>query len=221
MSILESDLAKYLVFATMLLAILVGSRKGRDVASASDGSASGRSRSWTYVPLIALAIASLGPSVFAILIYFGYKFGLLQPPASGYRFSSFIQDLPLDYAVINWPFAVLFLICRLWPNVGPARSAMWCSVVAMALPNIVLLSTAWEMVSNARDAGQGIGIIEAVLSLPITAMIWSNPLPGISGAVFSVLAVLTAPIPVLGLVGWMVGRLIGGAASDRKAPVRS
>src|ERR1700681_3654887 len=126
-TILEYDSYEYLALALMLLAILFAYRKGRDAVSASS-----RSLAWTHVPLIAFAIASLGPSAFAIMIYLGYKFGLIQPKPSGYSFSTFIRDLPFDFAVINWPFVALYLTCRLWPNFGSARSAMWLSVVAMS-----------------------------------------------------------------------------------------
>ena len=94
--ILEYDLYKYLALAVMLLAILVAYRKGRDAVSASS-----RSLAWNHVPLIAFAIASLGPSALAIMIYLGYKFGLIQPKPSGYRFSTFIGGLPFEFAVIN------------------------------------------------------------------------------------------------------------------------
>src|SRR5215216_7671462 len=165
--ILEYDLYKYLALAVMLLAILFAYRKGRDAVSASS-----RSLAWTNIPLIAFAIASLGPSAFAIMIYLGYKFGLIQPKPSGYSFSTFIRDLPFDFAVINWPFVALYLTCRLWPNFGSARFAMWFSVVAMSLPNVLLFSLAWTMVSKVFDAGHGIGVIEAMLIFPIIAMIW-------------------------------------------------
>jgi len=219
--ILEYDLYKYLALAVMLLAILFAYRKGRDAVSASS-----RSLAWTHVPLIAFAIASLGPSAFAIMIYLGYKFGLIQPKPSGYSFSTFIRELPFDFAVINWSFVALYLTCRLWPNFGSARSAMWLSVVAMSLPNVLLFGLAWTMVSNVFDAGQGIGVIEAMLMLPILAMIWPGPAPGIFDAGFGigfVISALTAPIPLLGLIGWLVGQLIGWTASNfrRKTTVRS
>src|ERR1039457_991954 len=114
----------------MLLAILFAYFKGRDAVYASS-----QSLAWTQVSLIAFAIASIGPSAFAIIIYLGYKVGLIQPGPSGYRFSIFIRDLPFDFAVINWGFVALYLACRLWPNFGSARSAMWFSVAAMSLPN--------------------------------------------------------------------------------------
>lgn len=155
------------------------------------------------------------------MIYLGYKFGLIQPGRSGYSFSTFIRDLPFDFAVINWAFAALYLACRLWPNFGSARSAMWFSVAAMSLPNVLLFSLAPTMVSNVFDAGQGIGVIEAMLMWPILAMIW----PGIFDAGFGigfVISTLTAPIPLLGLIGWLAGQLIGTASnSRRKAIVRS
>ena len=217
--ILEYDLYKYLALAVMLLAILFAYRKGRDAVSASS-----RSLAWTHVPLIAFAIASLGPSAFAIMIYLGYKFGLIQPEPSGYSFSTFIRDLPFDFAVINWPFVALYLTCRLWPNFGSARSAMWLSVVAMSLPNVLLFSLAWTMVSNVFDAGQGIGVIEAMLILPIIAMFWPGPAIFDDGfGIAFVISALTAPIPFLGLIGWLVGQLIGWTASNfrRKTTVRS
>ncbi len=202
--IIQNDLYKYLAVAVMLLAILFAYFKGRGAVSAS-----GRSLAWTNVPLIAFAIASLGPSAFAIIIYLGYKVGLIQPPASGYRFSTFITGLPFDFAVMNWPFVALYLACRLRPNLNSARSAMWLSVVAMSLPNVLLFSLAWEMVSNARGAGQGIGVIEAMLMWPIVAMLWPGPLPDISDAVLNVISVFTAPIPILGLSCWLPAQLIG------------
>jgi len=102
--ILEYDLYKYLALAVMLLAILFAYRKGRGAVSASS-----RSLAWTHIPLIAFSIASLGPSAFAIVIYLGYKLGLIQPKPPGYSFSTFIRDLPFDFAVINWPFVALIL----------------------------------------------------------------------------------------------------------------
>jgi hypothetical protein len=70
---------------------------------------------------------------------------------------------------------------------------MWFSVVAMSLPNVVLFPLAPEMVSNAFDAGQGIGIIEAMFSLPIITIIW----PGTE-------SFLNAGFGV-GLIIWLVG----------------
>lgn len=201
---LDSDSYKYMAVALMLLAILFGYLKGRGADAASRSS-----RRWTRVPLIAFAIVVLGPSALAVLIYLGYSAGVLQPPASGYRFTSFIQDLPLDFAVINWPFVALYLIGRLRPNAVAIRAAMWGAVVAMALPNILLFCLASTMVSNVYDAGQGIGVIESVVMMPILAMIWPAPMPGFLDS--EMVAALTGPVPILGLMGWFVGRLMGWA----------
>jgi hypothetical protein len=203
--IIEDDLYKYLALTVLLLAILFGYRGGRNAVPASSGSLA-----WTHVPLIALAVTSLGPSAFAIMIYLGYKFGFVQPAPPGHGFSTFVRDLPIEFAVINWPFVALYLTCRLWPHYGSARSAMWLSVVAMSLPNVLLFSTASTMVSGVYDAGQGIGVIEAMLIFPLIAMIWPGPLLGIFDAgIGSVISALTAPIPVLGLMGWLVGQFVG------------
>lgn len=213
--ILENDLYKYLAVAVLLLAILFAYLKGRGAVSAS-----GRSLAWTNVPLIAFAIASLGPSAFAIMIYLGYKSGLIQPDRFGYRFSTYITDLPFDFAVMNWAFVALYLACRLWPDFGPARSAMWLSVVAMSLPNVLLFALAPTMVSSVYDAGQGIGVVEAMLMFPIIAMIW----PGIFDAGFGigfVASALTAPIPLLGLIAWLAGQWGGRADARQKTTMPS
>ncbi len=219
--ILTSAEYEYLALAVLLLAIVFAYRQGRGAVSAS-----GRPLAWTHVPLSAFALASLGPSAFAIMIYLGYRFGLLQPPPAGYSFSTFIRDLPFEFAIINWGFVALYVICRLWPNVGSARSAMWLSVVAMSLPNILLFALAPTMVSDAFDAGQGIGIIEATVIFPIFALIWSPPYPSIldpDSGVGLVISLFMAPIPFLGLLGWLVGQFIGWTAANflRKTAVRS
>jgi hypothetical protein len=198
-----SDLARYVALAVMLLAILFAYFKGRGAASAN-----GQSLAWTHVPLIAFAIASLGPSTFAIMIYLGYKFGFIQPPPSGYSFSIFIRDLPFDFAVMNWGFVALYVTCRLRPNFGAAKSAMWLSVVVLSLPSVLLFSLAWTMVSNVFDAGQGIGIVEAMLILPLIALIWHGSFPDIFDAGYGigfVLSALLAPIPIIVLIAWLVG----------------
>ena len=217
MPILEHDSYKYWAVAVMLLAILFAFayRKARDVVSASS-----RPLAWTHVPLIAFAMVSLGPSAVAIMIYLGYKSGLIQPGPSGYRFSTFIRDLPFDFAVINWPFVALYVTCRLWPDFGAARSAMWLSVAVMSLPNVLLFALAPTMVANVFDAGQGIGIVEAMLTFPIIAMLWPGPVPDIFDAgIGAVISALTAPIPVLGLLGWLAGQWMGRTVS--KAAMRS
>jgi len=190
-----------LVLIVLLLLVAFGYFRGRSHAPA-----------WTNIPLIALAIISIGPSVCAVILYFSYKFGLIEPSAPGYRFGSFVYSLPADFALLNWAFVPLYVVGRIWPHAGSARLAMWFAVVAMSVPNVVLFALAPEMVSNARDAGQGIGIMEAVL-------LWSpiqTIVPGIfaivdaAGFEYSlVLNALTGFLPILGLVAWSLGRLVG------------
>jgi hypothetical protein len=207
---LLSDTLKYSTLAVMLLAILLATYKGRNAVSAN-----GQSLGWTHVPLIAFLTVSVGPSAIAALMYLGYKLGLLQAGPSGYRFSTFISELPLDFAAMNWGFVALYLTCQRLPNFGSARSAMWLSATAMSLLNVPLFLLAPEMLSNVYDAGQGIGVVQAMLSMPI----WFGPYPGFldpeSGIGFLVLAPL-APIPFAGLIGWLAGQFLGGAASSPK-----
>lgn len=198
-----------LALTMMLLAVVYGYRKGRNTSVAS-----GQSLAWTNIPLIALAIVSIGPSLYAAILYLTYRFGLVAPPARGYRFGSFVTLLPADFALMNWAFVPLYVVCRVWPNLGGARLAMWLAVVAMSVPNMVLFGLAPEMLSTARDAGQGIGIIEAVLLWsPIATIV-----PGVASIIIdadtawmSVLMALTGFLPVLGLMGWLLGQFAGRA----------
>jgi hypothetical protein len=89
---------------------------------------------------------------------------------------------------------------------------MWFSVVAMSVPAAVLFGLAPEMISSAFDAGQGIGIIEAMLLWPPIAMI----VPGIASMIIDagtssmfLLMALTGLLPTLGLVAWLVGQFAG------------
>jgi hypothetical protein len=205
---LMSDLFKVSALAAMLLAVLLAYAKGRHAVPPN-----GRSLAWTHVPLIAFLTVSIGPSAVAILIYLGYKSGLLQAGPSGYRLSSHIFQLPLDFAVMNWGFVALYVTCRLLPNLGSARAAMWVSATAMSLLNVPLFFLAPEMVSNVFDAGQGIGVVLAMLGMPL----WFGPYPAFldpnSGIGLLVFAPL-APIPFFGLLGWIAGRLVGWPPSS-------
>lgn len=209
--LLMSDRFKYAALALLLLAILLACYKGRHAISAN-----GRSLAWTQIPLIAFVTVSIGPSAIATLLYLGYKSGLLQAGPSGYRFSSFIFQLPLEFAVMNWGFVALYVTCRLAPNFRSARSAMWLSAAVMSLLNVPLFFLAPDMVSNVFDAGQGIGIVQAVLSMPLwfgSYPSFLNPDSALGLLVFAPLA----PIPLAGLVCWIAVQLIGGSASSPKA----
>src|ERR1044072_1772268 len=129
--LLLSDTFKYSILAVMLLAIVLAYWKGRNAVSAN-----GQSLAWTQVPLIAFLTVSVGPSAVAILIYLGYKLGLLQPGPKGYHFSIFVTGLPLDFAAMNWGLVASYLTCRLLPNFGSVRLAMWLSTIAMSFVNV-------------------------------------------------------------------------------------
>src|SRR5262249_36632713 len=102
------------------------------------------------------------------------------------------------------------------PNFGWARAAMWHSAIAMSLLNVPLFFLAPEMVSNVFDAGQGIGVIQAMLSMPL----WFGPFPDFldpdSGIGLLVLAPL-APIPFSGLIAWIAVQFIGWRATSPTA----
>jgi len=193
-----SEWPHYLALTILLFVALFGYFGGR-----------GRSRAWSNVPLIVLATLSIGPSVCAVILYLAYKFGLAQPPARGYQFRAFIYLLPVDFALMNWAFVPLYVVSRIWPRAGSARLAMWFAVVAMSVPNVILFGLAPEMVSNAVDAGQGIGIMEAVLLSSPIQMIWPWLGAIILDANFEVsfvLSALTGVLPTLGLVAWLLGQ---------------
>jgi hypothetical protein len=198
---IPADWPYYLALIVLLLLVVFGYYRGRN-----------HSPAWSNVPLIAFAILSVGPSVCAVILYFAYKFGLIQPPARGYRFGPFVYSLPVDFALMNWAFVPLYVVCRIWPRVGPARLAMWLAVVAMSVPNVILFGLAPEMISNVFDAGQGIGIMEAVLLWSPIQMV----LPWLGAIILDarfeysfVLNALTGFLPVLGLVAWLFGRFVG------------
>ena len=169
---------------------------------------------WTNIPLVALAILAIGPSVCATILYLAAKAGLVQPGPAGYRFSLYVYLLPLDFALLNWAFVPLYVAGRLWPRAGSARVAMWFAVVAMALPNVMLFALAPTMISGAFDAGQGIGVIESLF-------LWSpiQMIPGIDAVmldapfeVFFILGALTGFLPLVGLIAWLLGQFAGRVA---------
>lgn len=83
----------------------------------------------------------------------------------------------------------------------------------MSLLNVPLFFLAPDMVSNVFDAGQGIGVVQAVLSMPLwfgSYPSFLNPDPGLGLLVFAPLA----PIPLAGLVCWIGAQLIGRIVSS-------
>jgi hypothetical protein len=77
---------------------------------------------------------------------------------------------------------------------------------------VPLFFLAPEMVSNVFDAGQGIGVIEALLGMPLWYPDFLDPDSGIGLLVFAPLA----PIPFSGLIGWIAGRFIRWPPSSPK-----
>jgi hypothetical protein len=176
-----------LALPVILLGLAFGYWKGRS-----------QSLAWTQIPLIAFAISSIGPTILATIIYFGYLLGLMQPHEAGYRFSFDIYELAIWFAVMNWAFAPLYLVCRIWPHLRSARLAMWCSVIAMLLPNIPLFQMADLMVLAHFKGLQTIGFVLATLSAPIPLIIWPGLYPNVFGACFGigfVISTLMAPVP--------------------------
>jgi hypothetical protein len=96
----SSESSQIFALILMLLAVAFGYYKGRNAAVVS-----GQSLTWTHIPLIALAIISIGPSIVAVVLYLAYTFSIIQPGAHGFRFSQvFIFESPVHFALLNWPF---------------------------------------------------------------------------------------------------------------------
>ena len=200
-----------LALMLMLLALAFGYYKGRSAPGLN-----GQSIFWTNVPLIALAAISLGPSSCAVILYLAYELHLLQPAAPGYKFGSTVLEMPREFALINWAFVPLYGTCRGWPTLRGARRSMWYSVIAMSVPNLMLFGLAPEMITNARGAGQGIGFVMAVLLSSPIAAIWPGIVDTISGPGTSFQLIFMALIgflPILGLIGWSVGKVLDEATA--------
>ena len=84
---ISAEWPRDLALIVLLLVLVFGYWRGR-----------GRAPAWSNIPLIALAIISMGPSVCAVIVYFAYKFGLSEPGPRGYGFHSFVYSLPGDFA---------------------------------------------------------------------------------------------------------------------------
>jgi hypothetical protein len=138
---------------------------------------------WPYIPLIAFAVLCVGPSVLAPILYLLSAAVDLRglaganPRAPGLAALLFY---PLLFVLPYWPFLALYDVTRKALIRDPSsrqsiRLATIASTIAMALPcSLVLIGTPAEMMSSARDAGQGTGI--AMLFYAIFL-----PFPGIVG----------------------------------------
>jgi hypothetical protein len=138
---------------------------------------------WTRIPLIAFAVFAVGPSVLGLILHVLYLVGagfipFIGPLERSPRLGAVFFD-PLVLAAGLWPFLTLHGVTldhliqgrSTWRSV---RMATIVSVAAMSLPSAFLLVAALqEMMSSARDAGQGTGILcfLFMVFLPIPAVV--------------------------------------------------
>ena len=143
---------------------------------------------WVFMPLIAFAIFAFGPSVLAPIAYLVSLLVHLSafggpPPRLPDPITLLLEPPILTIAL--WPFLALYGTTRgklieqpeEWRSI---RLATIGATLAMCLPGAVLLvAVPLDMVSPARDAGQGSGF----LCLFFMVLLW---------------------IP--GAIGWLIGR---------------
>jgi hypothetical protein len=138
---------------------------------------------WMFMPLIAFATFDFGPSVLApvafivsLLIHLSPFGGL--PPRLPDPITLLLEPPILMIAL--WPFLTLYRTTRdtLIEQPGEWRSIRLATIgatIAMSLPSAALLVGAlMDMVSPARDAGQGTGF----LCLFFMVLLW---IPGVIG----------------------------------------
>jgi hypothetical protein len=143
---------------------------------------------WLFLPLIAFAIFAAGPSVLTPILYIMHLVFDLSRYLGAVQggpgpISLLLQPLVLTLAF--WPFLALYGAARDRLIAQPAewksiRLATIGATLTMSLPSTVfLVGVPQEMLSSARDAGQGTGI-----------------------AIFLFMFLL----PILGMFGWLTGR---------------
>ena len=143
---------------------------------------------WLYIPLVAYLVFAVGPSVLAPIFFILSLFvdisSIIGPAQHAPGIDSILLD-PIFLGLIFWPFLWLCGCARDELIKNPSseasiRLATIMSAIAMSVPcSLFLIATPAEMMSSARDAGQGTGI-----------------------AGFLVLIIL----PFLGILGWLTGR---------------
>jgi hypothetical protein len=143
---------------------------------------------WLYIPLVAYLVFAVGPSVLAPIFFILGLFvdisSIIGPAQHAPGIDSILLD-PIFLGLIFWPFLWLYGCARDELIKNPSseasiRLATIMSAIAMSVPcSLFLIATPAEMMSSARDAGQGTGI-----------------------AGFLVLIIL----PFLGILGWLTGR---------------
>ena len=144
---------------------------------------------WLFAPLIAFAVFDVGPSVLAPILFilsFFVDLGALASRldhAPGLMIALLVEPFVLIIGL--WPFLALYSAARDMLIERPAawrsvRLATIASTIAMSVPStVLLLSASGEMVSTARDAGQGTGIL---------------------------LFLFLLLLPIRGIFGWGIGR---------------
>jgi hypothetical protein len=136
---------------------------------------------WVYAPLVAVAIISVIPGVFAAIadLLSGGSPSKLQSLAGS------MVLLPFMIALDNWPFLGLYFVTlkkarREWPSINSVRCAMWSSLTAMILPNLVLL------------LGSALFLFGPNAALDATLGYWA--------------AIEFFVVPILAAIGWFLGR---------------
>lgn len=126
---------------------------------------------WVYAPLIVFVVVSLWliPSGVIVLL-------------SGEIDWEWIAYTPMIVAVANWGLLALFIVMfgkakKEWPLVGSVQTAMWCSLLLMLIPCVVVIGYPFAEPSG----GMGQGLAAALIVTPILQ-------------------------PILGVIGWFVGR---------------
>jgi hypothetical protein len=143
---------------------------------------------WLFLPLIAFAIFAAGPSLITPILYIVHLIfdlsAYLGAVQGGPGPLSLLLE-PLVLTIALWPFLAVYSTAR---DRLIAQPATWRSIrlatigatLAMSLPStIFLVGVPQEMLSSARDAGQGTGIV-----------------------IFLFMFLL----PLLGTFGWLTGR---------------
>ena len=145
---------------------------------------------WLYIPLVAYLVFAVGPSVvapiFFILSLFVDISSIIGPAQQAPGIGS-ILFMPIFLGLIFWPFLWLYGCARDELIRDPSsensiRLATIMSAAAMSVPcSLFLIGAPAEMMSSARDAGQGAGI---------------------AGFLFLIF------LPLPGILGWFTGRAI-------------
>jgi hypothetical protein len=138
---------------------------------------------WLYIPLVAYLVFAVGPSVLAPIFFILSLFvdisSIIGPAQHAPGIGSILLD-PIFLGLIFWPFLWLYGCARDELIKNPSseasiRLATIMSAIAMSVPcSLFLIATPAEMMSSARDAGQGTGIAGFLFLIFL-------PLPGILG----------------------------------------